>query len=179
MCTHGTWWGDEEKNRKETLTSCSWLVRASAILKPPQRRSGRAHQPLAHALHPETEREAPPKCIHFSRIKDWTYQCASRWQFTLYRSPFTLITWFIQENDLARFIFTFHHKQSKICFIYAEQRPFENCSYIPFFNVCLLTDSSDILIFIYVSQSIYSFIIRLYFQFFAITKIQMHFLLFS
>lgn len=37
------------KNRLETLTSCSWVVKASAILKPPQRRSGRAHWPRVHA----------------------------------------------------------------------------------------------------------------------------------
>lgn len=72
--------------RKETLTSCSWVVRASAILKPPQRRSGRAHQPLTHALHPETEPEAPPiynrqnqygNCIYQCSFINCIYQCSS------------------------------------------------------------------------------------------------------
>lgn len=42
----------KKKKREEPLTSCSWVVRASAILKPPQRRNGRANQPLAHLSRP-------------------------------------------------------------------------------------------------------------------------------
>lgn len=98
-----------KKIREEVLTSCSWAVRASAILKPPQRRSGRAHQPLAHLLTPETETDAPPTSNHFTTHFVFTsaVQYIKTYTYLLFITYYIGRAWFeteIKKKDYQRIL---------------------------------------------------------------------------